>query len=80
MTLEFQQHLAGILEPGSAKLGVINMTIPRLCKSIAASLDLGNRSVIMEHCTEPYKTNYPTVICNFVVSHTGLSYNDICSK
>ena len=32
MAIEFQQHLSGILECGSAKAGLLNLTIPRLGK------------------------------------------------
>ena len=32
MAIKFQQHPSGVLECGSAKAGLHNLTIPRLCK------------------------------------------------
>lgn len=75
MALDFQQHSSGILEAGSAKPGVMNMTIPRISKSVATSLHLGCRSVVMEHYTGPKKANLPTVVCK-----SGLPYTDVCAK
>ena len=31
MAIEFQQHPSGVLECGSAKAGLLKLTIPRLC-------------------------------------------------
>ena len=45
MAIEFQQHPLDIIECGSAKAGLLNLTIPRLCKREVASLRLGNKSL-----------------------------------
>ena len=57
MAIEFQQHPSSVLECGSAKAGLLNLTIPRLCKREVASLWLGSKSVVMERYTGPKKVN-----------------------
>ena len=52
MAVEFQQHPSGVLECGSAKAGLLNLTITRLCKREVASLRLGIKSIVMERYTE----------------------------
>ena len=59
MAIEFQQHPSVVLECGSAKAGLLNLTIPRLCKSEVASLWLGSKSVVMERYTGPKKVTPP---------------------
>ena len=48
MAIDFQQHPSRILEYGSAKAGLLNLTIPRLGKREVAPLRLGSKSVVME--------------------------------
>ena len=59
MAIEFQQHPSGVLECGSAKCGLLNLTIPRLCKREVASLRLVSKSVVMERYTGQKKVNTP---------------------
>ena len=63
MAIEFQQHPSGVLDYGSAKAGLLNLTIPRLCKREVASLRIGSKSVVMERHPGPKKVNPPLVVC-----------------
>ena len=74
MAIEFQQHPSGVLECGSAKAGLLNLTIPRLCKREVASFRLGSKSVVMERYTGPNKVNPPVVICR-----SGPPFTDVCA-
>jgi len=70
MALEFQQHPEAINETGSAKPGVINVTIPHFNKSTSGCL-LSCHSVVMKYDTGP-KVNPPAVVCT-----SGPPYIDI---
>lgn len=62
MAIEFTQHPAGIIHPGSATPGVMSLKIPRLRKAEAAKLCLTLRSFTIEHYTGPKKMNPPTMV------------------
>jgi len=74
IAIEFQQNPSGVLECGSAKVGLLNLTIPRLCKREVASLKLGSKSVLMERYTGPKKVNPPLVVCR-----SGPPLTDVCA-
>ena len=74
MAIEFQQHPSGILKCGSAKAGLLNLTIPRLGKREVASLRLGSKSIVMERYTGPKKMNPPLVVCR-----SGPPFTDVCA-
>ena len=57
MAITFQQPPSGLLECASEKAGLLNLTIPRLCKHEVASFRLGSKSVVMEQYTGPKKVN-----------------------
>ena len=74
MAIEFQQHPSGVLECGSAKAGLLNLTIPRLCKGEVASLWFGSKSVVMARYTGPKKVNHSLVACR-----PGPPFTDVCA-
>ena len=65
MAIEFQQHPSSVLECDSAKAGLLNLTIPRLCKREVASLQFGSKSVVMERYTGPKNVKPPHVVCRY---------------
>ena len=72
MAIEFQQHPSGVLECGSAKASLLNLTIPRICKREVASLRLGSKSVVMERYTGPKKVN--PLLWYVSLAHHSLMY------
>jgi len=59
MAIEFQQHPSGVLKCGSAKAGLLNLTIPRICKREVASIQLGSNAALARvECSPKPPTTY----------------------
>ena len=60
MVMEFTQNPTGIIETG--KIGVMQLTIPRLKKQEASSLRLTHQAIQLEHYTGRSKLNPPLLL------------------
>uniref|UniRef100_UPI00358E0907 uncharacterized protein n=1 Tax=Myxine glutinosa TaxID=7769 RepID=UPI00358E0907 len=73
MAHEFQMNPAGIIEKGSAELGVMNLVIPRLPRSVAQVHQA--QSISLVHYTGPKKVNPPLILVS-----SGIPYTDVCAR
>ena len=74
MAHEFQMNPNYMLVNSSAKLGVINLVVPRLLRSAAQSKEY-TKSITLHHYPGPKKVNPPAILTTL-----GIPYTDICNR